>query len=735
MKLKLTTIGIFMFAAVAAQNFPMKEKLANKAYEHFDYYNAITLYEQLLKSQPHNLVIWEKLADSYRRINDSRNAERCYAVLTDTSNARHEYILYYAQALARNGNYDKALHWYRKYTEAEPGDPRGKGFSDAYGNLNAFYQDTTSYLLKKAAFCSNASEFGPAYYHNGLVFESDRYKPSVIRRLYNRTESSYLDLYYANPDTPDVSNFSHTLNSKFHEGPVTFNKARDTIIFTRSNFYQGKFKKDHNGVNKLELFEAGLDKTSNCWAHIKPLNINNDQYSVGHPALSADGRYLYFASDMPGGMGGTDIYRSLRTTDASGNVIWGQPENPGSDINTPGNEMFPFIDENGNLWFASDGIPGLGGLDLFFAPKKENGFDKPVNPGYPVNTRFDDFGLINRNGGKEGYLSSDRYNAVGDDDIFSFILAKIYLRGRVCDSSDRKTPLAGAEVELLEANGQAVQKKLSNADGTFEFPLGFDNNYVIRTSKNGYVQTGQKLSTAGINASVLNTTVFLSKNPLTAFYCTVTDKGTGEKIPGVEFMVIDTVKKAVIIDTTTAADGSFRKNVQGIKVGDNLGYRVILNKKGYLTRSIPLTLTVTSSEIDLNKYLETDLSKIAVGTDIGKVLNINPIYFDIGKWDIRPDAALELDKIVQVMKDNPGIVIELGSHTDSRGSSQSNLALSDKRAKASAAYIISKGIDKSRIYGKGYGETMLLNRCANGVPCSEEEHAINRRTEFKIVRF
>lgn len=217
-------------------------------------------------------------------------------------------------------------------------------------------------------------------------------------------------------------------------------------------------------------------------------------------------------------------------------------------------------------------------------------------------------------------------------------------------------------------------------------------------------------------------------------YGTIADKNTGEKLNEVEVLIIDSVRKTVVLDKLTSLDGGFRQVLNNVKLNDNLGYNIVLSKKGYLAKKASVSLRVTSYEINLNDYMEVALNKIDVGADIGKLLQIKPIYFDVGKSTIRSDAAVELDKVVKAMKENPGLVIELGSHTDSRGNNAANLSLSDKRAKASAAYIVSKGIEKKRIYGKGYGESQLINQCADGVKCSEEEHAANRRTEFKILK-
>ena len=271
-------------------------------------------------------------------------------------------------------------------------------------------------------------------------------------------------------------------------------------------------------------------------------------------------------------------------------------------------------------------------------------------------------------------------------------------------------------------------------DGKFSFPLNFDQKYIIKASRNGYGPKQQDFSTKDAGASI-DMTIPLGKEaiPTVEFFCTIVDKSSGKKLEGVHIVMKDSLTHTILVDTTTSADGGFRKAVPSVKLKDNLVYKIQINKKGYLAKSVLFLHKVESYEINLNDFLQVTLDKIDLGTDIGKLLNLKPIYFDLGKANIRPDAAKELDKVVKAMNDNPGIRIELGSHTDSRGTAVSNIALSEKRAKSAAEYLYSKGIARNHIVSKGYGDTQPLNQCVKGVKCSEEEYQLNRRTEFKIL--
>lgn len=649
LKLKLIITGILIFSALSAQDFVMKEKLADKYFNQFDYYKAIPMYEQLIKGNPNTYRISEKLAESYRKINDNINAEHYYAILTDSTSPKKEYMLYYAQALAHNGKYKESAEWYSKYGKEEPADKRSEGFNDAYKNISKLMSDSSRFQISKSPYCTSASDFGPAYYGNKIVFVSSRKKQSAIKSSYNWTNSSYLDLYVVNPDSASAVSFSEDINSVYHEGPLTFSKNLDTIIFTRSNFSNHKLGKNSEGVNKLKMYQAVKKTGRNDWTDIKELPFNNDEYSVGHPSLSRDGNTLYFTSDMPGGIGGTDIYSAHKVSDKNGNSTWSLPVNLGPEINSMGNEMFPFTDNEGELWFASNGLPGLGGLDIFVSEKESGVWSEPVNPGYPMNTRFDDFGYITDNAGKDGYISSDRNNQTGNDDIFrvrytapekvarhpviEIKIPELQVRGNVF-SADKFAPIEGAAVYVENKSDNSENEIISDKNGTFSFNLKPESDYSVRVSVK--VPDGNCVS---------NT--------------------------------VDLTTKGLMTDTV-------------------------------LNASFPVFCT-------------------------GDVIKVENIYYDLGKSDIKPEAALELDKVFDLMNRFKGMKIELRSHTDSRGSGVSNMTLSDSRARTAAQYLFSKGIEKERIISKGYGETIPLNKCSDGVKCSEEDYRINRRTEFRII--
>jgi len=698
------------FDARGQVSFTLKE--ADRFYENYHYAAAIPLYENWLAKRPHDTPVIEKLADSYSKINDSGNEERLYKKLIDENPADKNGLFKYASALAKNGKYEQSIQYFKLFSE-KGGDARGLRYAAALQNRDKLYKDSLKVVIKPLIVNSRNDDFSPAFYKNGILFCSDR-RSGKVTKTFDWNQSAYLDIYYLK-DTSDVykanesaevgskqkkssvvpqthsdytyqtSNdtrtlgyfnrpvhndslqldgtrlvkFSNAINTKYHEGPLVFFNGEDSVIFTRNNYYKGKYKTDSEGVNKLKLFTA--KREGETWS-VKGFPFNSDQYSVGHPALSPDNKILFFASDMPGGKGGTDIWYCNWSPNG-----WSKPQNL-AEVNTEGQEMFPFVDEQGNLFLASDGWGGLGGLDVFYARNSGQGFDTPRNVGSPINSSKDDFGLIVRDDGRTGYFSSGRNWNKTLDDIYYFksktpLVKSYFLKGIAKEDSTNKV-LPQTTIVLLNEKEEQIAVVETGADGSYSFPVEPDQKYRLKADKNNYIPYTKSVST------------------------------------------------------------------EGMEPGDSTRVDAILSKKDSSSLPIALADSKTNKTPDRADLKE---KKNNQDTETEKSLKVNPIYFDLGKSNIRPDAAKELDKIVAVMMENPAMKIELGSHTDARGSDAFNLSLSDRRAKASASYIISKGISPDRIVGKGYGESKLVNGCANNVKCSEAEHQLNRRTEFIVI--
>ena len=455
---------------------------ANAEFEKFHYKTAIKLYTAYLAKHSSNKEAQEKLAHSYRKVNDSKNAEKWYSIVVNNPNTKPTNKLYYAQSLAMNGRYEESRKWYKIYAKEVGHDERGHVFEKTYQNLAQFYEDASKYEVRLAPFNSKKADFSPMFYRQGIVFCSSR-EPEDRKKQSKKDKFSwngerFLDLYYTRGGVTSPEPFHKDINSRYHEGPVAFYNGENSVVFTRNNYYNGKFKKSKEGINKLKLYLATI--VSDKFAEIVEFPYNDDEYSVGHPTLSSDGTTLYFVSDMPGSLGGTDIFKSVLKAGR-----WGQPQNLGPEINTKGNEMFPFLDADNNLYFASNGHAGLGGLDVFLARNINGRFAPPENLGAPVNSSQDDFGFIIDTDKNEGYFSSNREGGVGDDDIYYFKLHPCRIAAVVVDSLTNRL-IEGARIEIHEEDTKKQVVHVNASKYLFTLQTKIRTNYMISASKAGY---------------------------------------------------------------------------------------------------------------------------------------------------------------------------------------------------------------------------------------------------------
>lgn len=770
-------------------------KLADKQFDQLAYVRAAELYEQALlntKSMTEGELraVRAKLAYSYRQLHDTPKAEKAYRDLIGAGELPTEYAqnyLFFAQALASNGKYPEAQEAYEKYENSQKEDPRGAVFSKLYRDVSKFSKNAGSYKVSYLTVNTQKPEFSPVYYKNGIVFVSTGEKGGAQKRVFGWNNTPFLDLFYApeikavpekGPASLGTSNaksqvarrkaertlgrdaytastsndsrtvgfygglnltnggsydekpatqseqFSKNINSKYHEGPATFSRNGSRVIFTRNNYNAGKYGKSSDGLNKLKLYTA--TQRNGKWGEATELPFNSDDYSVGHPSLSDDDKRLYFASDMPGGFGGTDIYVSYWNGKS-----WGKPINMGENINTRGNEMFPFVDAKGNLYFASDGLGGLGGLDIFFAELNEKGDQTPksLNLGEPINSEKDDFGLITDGDRKMGYFSSNRKNGGVDDDIYQFsregpMYACRELIVSVIDAATKmKLDNALVSIQNNDVGGDNKQLK-TDSSGTIRLCLNAENDFKFAVSHAGYTDNLLGFSTRGLDddqptrldiplAKPAATSVVSVGSPtiIRGRITTQTDKLPIEGAKVVMTNNCDSLRQ----ETTTGPDGSYEFSA---KPGCEYTIDAIKEDMG--------TMTTKVSKEDVGP---TDIAMFKAGD----IIQVDNIYYDLDKSDIRPDAAFELDKLADLMMKYPAMKIELRSHTDSRATTRYNKRLSNERAKSAVDYLKEKGVAGKRLKAVGLGESMPVNKCIDGVDCTEEEHQQNRRTEIKIL--
>jgi outer membrane protein OmpA-like peptidoglycan-associated protein len=620
-------------------------KKAQKAMDRYDFTSAIIILKKTIENGKNLNVTIPMLAECYRMQHDIFNTRAWYSRAVTLPDAKPVTFLYYAKALEATGDYKAAREFFLKY-DSLASDKKGLFFAaNCDSVLGSWKNIKPVYEIKSVdKINTDKSEFGPVFYKGSLIFSSDYNYGTGKGKTYGWTGRGYLDIVKASPTAPGEywndmqkpSLFDNKLNQTYHDGPCTFNKNGDTIFFTRS--YKDKAKKE-NGfkTNMLKLFYATRTEGSG-WSEPKSFFLNSTDYSVGHPALSPDGKTLYFASNMPGGFGGIDLWMVSREAGS-----WSKPTNLGNAINTSEDEMFPFINDDGSLFFASNGHPGYGAMDIFCSRKTATGWSSPVNFHPPINSSFDDFAMAFAPGCKIGFFSSNRPGGKGNDDIYAFkekepeaivVLAPRFIQGHVKDKSTL-LPIAGATVFILNPVTNKVKVLKTDANGLYQTSVETNDTLIVKAMKNEYI--GDCLS-----------------------------------------WPFDLINPGIVLDAPR--------------------------------------------DLLLDKLV------------VNKIFTIENIYYDFDKYNIRADAKPELDKLIRIMKEN-AIKVELGSHTDCRGSFKYNERLAENRAKSAVDYLTSGGIEPDRLIAKGYGEYKLVNNCSDDVPCTEAEHQANRRTEFKVLDY
>lgn len=639
---------IVILAFVFSLQGSSQMKRANKLFEVFKYSEAIPFYLKVVKSnkKTDKKEATEKLADCYRFNNDVAEARFWYEKAVAFDDADPIDYFYLGQALRGLELYDLAADAFLKFSTTFPDS------LDA-GNHYQYCIDIQSWLeLPDMAEVKNVeninskySDFGPAIYNKEIIFTSDRRLDVLDNNTYGWTNFSYLDIYNTQPDNfgsfwstmSMPKSMAHNFNQSYHDGPATFSSDNKQVYITKTVTKEGE--KDKKGIRTylLKIFYANIKEGRRL--KYKPFFLNSNKYSVAHPTLSKNSGQIIFSSDLPGGFGGSDLY--VCTLEENGE--WGDPVNLGEKINSKGDEVFPYWANDSTLFYSSDGLMGFGGLDIFQTNLLNNEWSVPENLKKPLNSSYDDFGVLFSENFKDGLFSSNRPGGKGSDDIYAFKdlkyvpkkieIPELIVSGYVKELATNK-PINEATVFLFDPTTNNVLILKSDKSGYYETTLEYEHSYVVKAMKNGYTY-----------------------------------------------------------DCTT-----------------------FLTPEAFSTKESqePRDLLITKLEVN-------------------RSFTVKNIYYDLDKWFIRKDAELPLNNLVQILKEYPTIVAELSSHTDSRGSHEYNVELSQKRAESAVRYIVLQGISSSRITAKGYGETKLVNECADGVSCTEEQHQANRRTVFKIA--
>lgn len=639
----LVLIGISL--NTFAQEKSSRELKGDKFFFTYTYDQAIDRY-----SRTKNLTIsgQRNLAESYRIMENNTKSEETYAALiNDGAGLIPEDYYNYSMVLKNSGKYVESDIQMAQFSSKKPNDLRAISFRENKDQLSVLLNDSGNYKIRKMEINTNSQDFGASYYKDQIVYASSNASPKMIKRRYNLNNEPFLNMYVADVVDGQLKNrefFDKKDNGKMHDGPATFSNSGTFMAYTKN----GEKDKTKDKIVELQIYTRTYANEE--WEEPTAFKYNNPSYDVCHPNLTSDGKTMYFASDMPGGFGGLDLYRSTKNSDGS----WETPENLGNVVNTEGDEMFPFFDELKNtLHFASNGHFGLGGYDLFSSQKSGDKWGKTSNAGAPLNTRLDDYALIINSSGDKGYFSSNRTDGSGGDDIYGLDLlnSKSKLKKIIGIAMDvNHIALQGTTVVLFNEEGQEINKIIVGDDGAYTFFVDAEKNFKLTGNLAGYLP--------GEN----NTNTFDTSEVVTA-------------------------------------------NLELLEENDEV---LVLEEH------------------------------IIVNEDLGAFMKMKPIYFDFDKSDITPKAGKELDKMIKVLNQYPQVEIALTSHTDCRGTKAYNATLSQARANSSVDYIKKRITNPERITGKGFGENRLVNACGcegdEISTCSEEDHRMNRRSEFIVTK-
>lgn len=725
----LRHILILHAALIAAASFAQRggdpdahTRIADQYYQRLAYAPAVKEYRLAAELGATNEHVTKRLADCYMKLGDTEHAEPWYAQVVKFLNVRPIDYYNYAQALKGNAKYAEAEVWMDKYlamTHTDGQHPHSNIADFARKFTYGMDRFTVRSVSLNTPFCDMAATWnGP----QGVIFSSSRKVRTGIQRKAAWNDQPFLDLYTAersnNGDLVNPQPLPGDVNGPLHEGPAVCDASSGILWYTRNSGVRGK-----NGTLQLGILRAR--RVGNEWRGSDPFTLNNPETSTGHPALSTDGRTLFFASDMPGGLGGTDLYVCK---DLGGR--WGEPVNLGPAVNTIGNESFPFVGADGTLYFASTGLPGLGGFDVFAAQRGEDGaYSVALNLGAPVNGPKDDLGFIIDAAGKTGYFTSNRPGGQGDDDIYSFEmhtpLEQRYLcTGTVIDD-DTGLPLIEVEVTLMDVNGAVVETEQTDINGKYSFAVEKNKEYRVSARMKGRFDGEQHLSTENIEKQqIVARDIHLVPDAGIWLRGAVRYKGRLGFMEGVNVSLVN-LGSFFTETRLTGPGGDFSFRLQA-----NEDFEVLLEHPGFYSVSVPVkTLGMTRGVIDLNEATDLSLEAIAIGT---------PVRLKYQKWSgtsttLDPVAKTELDALADRLQVNPQLMVEIGVHSDARGDATEELKLTQKRADAIVAHLKSEGIPKDRLVARGYGITRLLNNCGPGVACTDAEHAENRRVEYTVT--
>ena len=654
MKIRIV-LALLIIIPVSLFSQKVTEK-ADEAFQSGQYIKAIDLYRNAYSKLTEEIDIKGKITFNvgycFRVLSKPELAELWFAKAVELKYRNPLAYLYYAEALRQNEKYDDAIEQYLIYKKAYPDDPRIEaGLKSCHVSKKWVINPSKYKIVNNAYINSDKSDFATSYAdsaHNQLIFTSC-YQDTTIKKFNPATGQPFARLFTSTKDEMGAwsspSPLNDNINKDGEQGSPSISSDFKEMYFTR---YESSFLTS----NTCKIYVS--KKEGNDWGLAELVNIlplAYDTFTVAQPAISPDGLRLYFTSNIPGGLGGFDIWYVERKSNTS---EWGSPKNAGEIINSKGDDMYPYVRYDNTFFFSSNGHHGMGGLDMFRINKDPKNKDQIVNLMYPMNSPMDDFGIIYEKNVERGFFTSNRKGSKGYDDIWQFSLPALHfsINGLLKDESTG-LPLKGCKMKLIGNDGSVKDLVSDSLTGNYTLTLKPSTNYVLMAVKSGYLNGKAKISTDGLE--------------------------------------------------------------------DSKDYKI-----------------------------DIYMSPLDIPIELPNVL------YDLGKWDLRPESIVSLEKMVELMNDNPNVVVELSSHTDIHSiTKMTNLELSQKRAESVVSFLIKKGIDTARLVPKGYGDTKprkvdrkvaflypflkegaILNKeFIENLPKDKREiaHQSNRRTEFKVI--
>lgn len=719
--MKSIIVTIICLASILSYGQKNFEKI-DKFKEQRLYKDAIDAYEQVLKKSPESFEAAYKLGECYYQLNNFGSAAKYFEQAETLGCNTIELCYYLGKTKLYQLKYEEAENIFNRASQIVSEDDQQKNLQNqccigaqCARSLSFNKKYSSDILVNNMTFInSQYSEYGISIKDKNLYFSSmrkgekdatdqrtlqgfsDIYKTSLIREDFAKTEII--------PLKKSIN------NKKYNEACIAFSKDESEAYFTRC-----LGKPAHCEILKAENKKEGFFNSSN------KINLVSKEYSIGHPALSLDGNTMIFVSDMPDGFGKRDLYISTK----NGNK-WSDPQNLGSTINTEYDEMFPSFFQDDILVFSSSGHNSGGGLDIFISKKEGNTWSTPQKLSSPINTGADDFNMVFNESEEHGYFCSNRPGGAGSDDIYSFdgFPVKVKFSGTVKDKETNKTI---SNVLIIIKNKEGNDTLFTNDNGNVNMELPFNSEYEIQIQKDEYLIMKSTIKTTeekSLFPEIMNETYLVSPDTRgTVVEGVVKDNTNQNPISNQNLMIMG--DNGYVDQTSTNEEGHY----EFTNLNDQTAYTLLLAKKGYwtVTKSLEIPELDDHKNYSLSTGYDFDFDLVPIPTNEEIVLD--NIYYDFNKASLRPESENELIKLSEILNQNPNIVVEISSHTDSRGSDDYNMHLSQARAESVVDFLTKHGTSIVRLIAKGYGENMPVIADAT----TEEEHQKNRRTSFKVL--